>query len=121
MKKTLLFLTAIALIASACGGGSSCAAIVDDGVELFQDVIDELDGLTLADIQEDPFSNDDFDRRSDDLERRTAEAGCTDEELTELFSERIGDLSAGSDNPAGQALISALTSAASSGSLDFGG
>jgi hypothetical protein len=116
-----LILTAFALVAAGCGGGSgSCADIVDDGIALFQDAIDDLDGLTLADIQEDPFSSDDFDRRSDELEQRSTEAGCTDEELTNLFSERVGDLTADSTNPAGQALITLLTSAAESGDLNFG-
>ena len=122
MRKPVLFLFALALVASACsGGGASCSDIVDDGIALFQDVIDDLDGLDLADVQEDPFATDDFDSRSEDLEKRTTEAGCTDEELTELFTERVGDLSAGSSNPAGQFLVSLLVAGAESGEFEFGG
>ena len=96
MRKATVLLIAVALVTAGCGGGgSSCAAIVDDGVELFQDAINELDGLALDDIQDDPFATEDFDRRSEDLDKRTTEAGCTNEELSELFTERIGDLSAG--------------------------
>lgn len=120
MRKPVLLLLGLALIAPACGGGgASCADIVDDGIVLFQDVIDGLDGLDLADVQADPFENGDFERRSDDLDKRTAEAGCTDEELTELFTERAADLSADDTNPAGQFLVSILTAAAESGDLGF--
>lgn len=122
MRKAIVFLIAAALVTAGCGGGSSsCADIVDDGVVLFQDAINELDGLSLADIQDDPFATDDFERRTEDLDKRTTEAGCTNEELSDLFLERIGDLSAGSSNPAGQFLVSLLTTAAESGDLDFGG
>jgi hypothetical protein len=122
VRKAVLFLIALALITAGCGGGgSSCADIADDGLALFQDAINELDGLDLADIQDDPFETDDFERRSEDLDKRTTEAGCTDQELSELFTERIGDLSAGSSNPAGQFLISLLTTAAENGELDFSG
>ena len=122
MRKPVLLLLGLALIAPACGGGgASCADIVDDGIVLFQDVIDGLDGLQLADIQDDPFESEDFERRSDELDERTAEAGCTDEELTELFTARVGDLSAGSSNPAGQFMVSLLVAGAESGELSFGG
>ncbi len=56
---------------------------------------------------------------TDDLERRTTGAGCTNEELTELFTERIGALSVGSSNPAGRFLVSLLTGAVENGELDF--
>lgn len=122
MRKPVLLLLGLALVASACGGGSaSCTDIVDDGIALFQDVIDGLDGLDIANIQDDPFETEDFERRSDELDERTTEAGCTDEELTELFTERVGDLSAGSSNPAGQFMVSLLVAGAESGELNFGG
>ena len=122
VKKLVLFLVALALVAAGCGGGSSsCSDIVDDGIDLFQDVIDELDGIDIADMQDDPFETEDFEQRTDDLDRRTTEAGCANEELTELFTERIGDLTAGSSNPGGQYLVSLLTAAVETGQLDFGG
>lgn len=125
MKKVALLIAALAVVASACGGGDAggCAAIMDDGLALFQDAIDELDGLSLTDLSDgsDPFSSDDFERRSTDLEQRTTDEGCTNEEMSELFVDRIGELEAGDTNPAGQFLVSILRQAAEAGEFDFTG
>ncbi len=91
-------------------------------MELFQGAIDEFDGLSLSDLSTaDPFSDSNYEQEADDLERRTNEAGCTDEEMTELFLERIGTLEAGDSNPAGQFFLSLLTAAAEEGDFGFGG
>lgn len=124
MKKIIIFLSGLALIAAGCsGGGSSCAAIVDDGMDLFQDAIDQLDGISLTDLdaESDPFSSDDFDARAADLERRTTDSGCTDEEMTELFADKLSGLEADDSNPIGQVFISGLTGAVEDGEFDFGG
>ena len=99
---------------------------MDDGLDLFQDALNELDGMTLADLSDpsaDPFSTGNFESRSDELDRRTREAGCTDEEMSELFASRVDELQVGGDNPAGQFLVSILRQAAESGefSVDFSG
>lgn len=121
MKKTTLLTTILALVLAACGGGDAgCPAIVDDGIQLFQEAIDELDGLTLSDLTTDPFANGDYERQAEDLERRTVEAGCTDEEMSQLFAERVDRLDAGASNPAGQFLISILAAAAEEGEFAFG-
>lgn len=122
-----MLVAALALVAAACGGGEAgCDAIMDDGLVLFQDALDELEGLTLSDLADpsaDPFASGDFEARADALDERTRDAGCTDEEMAELFAERIDELSVGSDNPAGQFLVSILQQAAASGefTLDLGG
>lgn len=126
MRKLITLLAALALVAAGCGGGEAgCGAIMDDGLELFQDALDELEGLTLSDLADpsaDPFSSGDFEARADELDRRTRDADCTDEEMAELFAERIDELSVGDDNPAGQFLVSILKQAAESGdfTLDIG-
>lgn len=123
MRKTVILLSAFALVLGACGGGSSCSAIADDAIELFQDGIDEFDGLSLSDLENldsDPFSGGDFEARGADLEKRQIDAGCTDDEMTELVVGRMGDLEAGDSNPAGQFLISILTSAMENGEFDLG-
>ncbi|MBT8202681.1 MAG: hypothetical protein HKN74_03685 [Acidimicrobiia bacterium] len=125
MKKVALLIAAFALVAGACGGSDAggCNAIMDDGLELFQDAIDELDGLSLTDLSDgsDPFSSQDFEDRSRDLEQRTTTEGCTNEEMSELFVDRIGELEAGENNPAGQFLVSILKQAAEEGEFDFTG
>ena len=125
MKKLTMLIVSLAVVAAGCGGGEAgCAAIVDDGLVLFQDALDELEGLTLSDLSDpsaDPFSSGDFDSRAEQLEQRTRDAGCTDEEMSELFADRIDELEVGSENPAGQFLVSILQAAAAEGdfSLDF--
>ena len=89
---------------------------MDDTVDLVQEAIDALDGLALDDIQEDPFAGSDFEERSAALERRANEAGCSDEELAELFGDRLPRLGASDTNPAGQFLVEILRN---SDSIDF--
>jgi hypothetical protein len=114
----------MALVLTACGGGgASCSTIADDAIGLFQEGIDQLDGLSLSDLQNldsDPFAGADFDARGAELEARQVEAGCTDEEMGDLVAGRMGDLEAGDSNPAGQFLISILTSAMEDGEFDIG-
>ncbi len=122
MRKTAALIVALAVGLAACGGGSSaCAVIVDDGVALFQDVIDELDGLTLTELDEDPFATEEYEQRVSDLESRTREAECSDEEMSELLTEKIGSLEAGDSNPAGQFFIAIVTQAVENGEFDFSG
>lgn len=122
MRKTVIFLSALALVLAACGGSdSSCSAIADDAIDLFQEGIDELDGLSdLQSLDSDPFSGGDFEARGAELEQRQIDAGCTDEEMTELVVDKMGDLTAGDSNPAGQFLISLLTGALEDGEFDIG-
>ena len=112
----------MALVLSACGGsGSSCSAIADDAIDLFQEGIDGLDGLSLSELQNfdtDPFS--DLEARGAELEERQIDAGCTDDEMTELVVDKMGNLTAGDSNPAGQFLISILTTALEDGEFDIG-
>ena len=122
MRKLTMIFTALALMLAACGGGDAgCPSIADDGVALIQDAIDELDGLSLADLDSNPLDSDDYERRAEDLERRSGQAGCTDDEMAELFSERVDRLSAGSNNPAGEFLISIMAAAGNEGEFTFGG
>ncbi len=123
MKKTVLLLTTLTLVLASCGGGSSsCSAIVDDGMELFQDAIDQLDGLSLSELENaDPFSDSEYEQQAEELEQRTTESGCTDEEMTELFADKIGTLEAADSNPAGQFFLTFLAGAAEERAFDFGG
>jgi hypothetical protein len=112
----------MALVLTACGGsGSSCSALADDAIGLFQEGIDEFDGLSLSDLENldtDPFG--DLEVRGAELEERQIDTGCTDEEMSELVAEKMGELEAGDSNPAGQFLISILTTAMEDGEFDLG-
>ena len=97
---TLAFLIAL----TACGGGADarCAEVVDDAMDVFQELISAVDELDLADLADvaDSGGNfaipgiEDMERRADRLQSEAAAAGCDDEELRGLLSERVGSLEA---------------------------
>ena len=114
-------LVAAALVVGGCSGvRGDCSAIVDDGMVFFQDVIDDLDGKSLADLESNPLAASDYAQRARDLEVRTTNAGCSDNEIADLLADRIGELRAGPSNPAGQAFIAALISGVEQGGFSFG-
>lgn len=91
-------LAAVALVAASCGGSDAggCAAIADDTVALVQEVIDEVDAMSLDELaalgESDMLT--DFEARAQDLEQRAQDADCSDEELASLLQDRAGELSA---------------------------
>ena len=54
MRKLFTLMAALGLVAAACGGDSggadSCEGVADDAIQVIQDVIDELDSLSLEDL-----------------------------------------------------------------------
>lgn len=119
--RILSLMLSFALVAGACGGGDGggCEAIVDEGVDLLQQAIDDLAGLTLSDIESDPFDDPELGRQFDDLEQRSNDEGCSDEELNDLFLDGFNRLEAGEDNPAGTFLVSVLQQAANEGGFQL--
>lgn len=117
----VVVLSVLALVLAGCSsGGADCSAIVDDGMVFFQDVIDDLDGKSLADLESNPLTASDYATRARELERRTANSDCSDAEIADLLGGRIDELEAGPTNPAGQAFISALISGIERGGFSFG-
>lgn len=92
---------AIAIVLAACGGGDAggCPALADDAVALVQDVIDEVDALSLEELASlgDAEFLADFEERAEDLDQRAEDADCSEEELATLLQERAGDLSASTE------------------------
>ena len=111
---------AIALVASACGGSdeitvSTCGEIVDETVQLFQRLIDEIDA-EFADVGIEEFAE-----RADDLESFTQfqedaseigaladELGCLDAEMAVGIASQVGSLT--SETTVGRFVIDALIS-----------
>lgn len=99
MRKLLILLAALGLIAAACGGDSagSCESVADDAIEVIQEVIDELDALTLEEIaamEEEPEVIQNMEARADDLQAQANELGCSDAEMEQLLNARVGNLRA---------------------------
>ena len=94
----------LVLVVSACGdsggGGSAntCAGLADDGIDLIQDVLDELRDLSLEDIaalgDSPPAALDDLETRGNALQTKADELNCSSEEMQNLISDRVGSLKA---------------------------
>lgn len=109
MRKFLVLLAVLGLVAGACGGdsgGDSCESVADEAVELLQEVIDELDDLSLEEIgtlTEDPEALTKMEEQGAELEAKATELGCSDEQMNELLQARAGNLTA--DGPFGQLMV----------------
>lgn len=108
MRKLLILMAVFGLVAASCGGDSdanSCEGVADEFIEIFQEVIDELDSLSLDALDGDePPAIADLEQRSLDLEAKADGLGCTEAEMEELVAARAGNLK--SDGLLGQFLIS---------------
>lgn len=101
MRKFFTFIAALGLIAAGCGGDSdgadSCEGVADDAIQVIQDVIDELDSLSLEDLaamEGDPPAIADMEQRADDLQTKATDLGCSDATMEELLNARVGNLKA---------------------------
>jgi hypothetical protein len=109
MKKPVVFLLGLILVAAACGdddasdpaGLDSCEAVADSTVDLVQDVIDELEAMSPSDVgaltqgQEFPAFVE-IEARGEALGLRGQELECTD--IDALFLERADRLTADPEN-----------------------
>jgi hypothetical protein len=129
MKRLLGLLVVLALVVAACGdddaadAGSldSCESIADAGIAMIQDVIDEIDDMTLEEqialgsSEEEPQMFQDMEARGEELETRAEEVGCSDEQMAELVVDRLSDLS--SDSDFGQLVLETVKAQAEDGEL----
>lgn len=112
MRKFFILIAALGLVAAACGGddaGGSCESVADDAIQVIQDVIDELDSLTLdelAAMDDEPEAIADMERRADELQDKANDLGCSDSTMEELLNARVGDLKA--EGMFGELLVSEL-------------
>lgn len=111
MRKFFILMAALGLVAAACGGdsGGSCESVADDAIDVIQEVIDEMDSMSLEDIasmEEEPEVLQDMERRADELQAQANELGCSDAEMEQLLNARVGNLSA--DGMFGELLVDEL-------------
>ncbi len=113
MRKLFVLIAAMSLFVAACGGdsdagGASCDSVADDAISLFQDVINEMDAMTAEQLgsAEEPAALGELESKSDELQTRADDLGCSDEKMEELLTARIGDLT--SDGLFGELMISEL-------------
>lgn len=110
MRKFVMLIAALGLVAGACGGddaGGSCEAVADEGIAVVQDVINEVDEMSLEDVMamgdEDPDFIIEMEKKFEELQDQADSLGCSDAEMEELFADRMGDLTA--DGEIGQLML----------------
>ncbi len=112
MRKLFVLLAVLGLVAGACGGdsgGASCESVADDAIQVIQDVIDEMDDMSLEDLaalDEEPAALTDMEARADQLQDQANELGCSDATMEGLLNDRAGNLTA--DGFFGELLIEEL-------------
>lgn len=84
---------------------ASCADLMDLFMPIVQGVLDETKDMTTADMMsdEDPEFLADFEADVDRIREKSDELDCESEELTALFNERKGSLTA--EGPVGTMLL----------------
>jgi hypothetical protein len=100
MRKFVMLVAALGLVAAACGGGDdagSCEGVADDAIEVIQEFINEVDELSLeeaAELGADSAIVSDMETKADELQDQANSLGCSDAEMEALFTERLDDLTA---------------------------
>ena len=112
MRKFVILVAALGLVAAACGGddagsAATCEDVADQGIAAFQEVIDLIDVMTLEEAaamgDEEPAFISDMEQRFEELEAQADSLGCSDAEMEELFVARLDNLTA--DGFLGQLMI----------------
>ena len=118
--RSLAVLLTLVLVASSCGGGDEIAAetcfdIVDETVELFQRLIDdideEFDDLGIEEFvtqAQDLELLSEFEEDAMTIEELSENLGCTNEQISAGVSAQAGSLT--SETTAGRFVIDALIS-----------
>ena len=117
MRKALGLLLALALMTTACGGSGgtdpaaadSCDALVDVGMNVLQDALDSIAGISLDELMEMTEQPEAFEKLETlDFDGRAEELGCSDAEVETLSCSKVGQLKA--DGEAAQFMLESFTS-----------
>jgi len=116
IRRTLMLIIVLALLAASCGGSISadnCDELVDETIELFQRLIDDVDS-EFDDMSVEDYlatggelpSVEQFEEDAAKIDELGAELGCTQSEIASAVQARVGELTAESD--LGRFLIDAI-------------
>ncbi|MDH3499854.1 MAG: hypothetical protein OEM97_07015 [Acidimicrobiia bacterium] len=101
MRRVVIAVGLCAAVLAGCSGASeSCGDIADEGIDLIQEFVDEVDAMdadAIADAISDSEFLGDLEARANSLDERAAAAGCSEDEMAGLLDDRSGDLSAGTE------------------------
>jgi predicted small secreted protein len=101
MRRLVIAVAVLGTVLAGCGGNTAvCNDIADEGFELLQDFVDEVDAMDAEElsqaVNEDSFMSG-IEARASALDERAAAADCTEEEMADLLAERSEDLVADTD------------------------
>ena len=107
MRRVVIAAGLLGAVLAACGGNAAaCGDIADEGFDLLQEFVDEVDAMDAAQLAE-AVNDDSFmggiEGRATTLDERAAAAGCTEEDMADLLAERSEDLVA--DTEFGQVIV----------------
>ncbi len=116
IRRTLVLLVALSLFVVSCGDSISaenCDELVDETIELFQRLIDDVDA-EFDDMSVEDYlatggelpSIEKFEEDAETIDELAAELGCTQTEIASAVQARVGELTAESD--LGRFLIDAI-------------
>jgi hypothetical protein len=115
MRKISVFLAALGLFAGACGGGDSagdsntCEGLADQAIGLFQDVVDEIDGMSVEEITASNGNFASLDALTEEmtsLQDQAEAIGCSNTDMEQLLVDRLDSLTA--ETQFGDLMISQL-------------
>ena len=107
MRRVMIAAGLVGAVLTACSGdAAACGDIADEGFELLQEFVDEVDAMDAAQLAE-AVNDDSFlggiEGRATALDERAAAAGCTEEDMADLLAERSEGLVA--DTEVGQVIV----------------
>lgn len=113
MKRTAAIVLAGSLVLAACGEGDdagsaeSCDDLARAGLSLIQDVLDELDGMSLEDLialgEVEPEAFQTLEAEGEALDTKATELGCEDAELSTYVANNVDELNA--DGPVSELIL----------------
>jgi hypothetical protein len=122
VRKFIGLLLVLGLVVAACGGGGAdykdpdsiqnCDQLLDAGVALLQNFVDEVADLGLEALQSDtpPEALAELEADGEALTDRAGELNCSVDELDAGIVERVDDIKVDDDNLIGQFIVTGIKS-----------
>ncbi|CAN5584894.1 hypothetical protein BH23CHL2_BH23CHL2_10990 [soil metagenome] len=130
MRKLLALLLVLMLVIAACGGddddndgaltvetADTCEDVGDLYIDEIQVLLDELSGLDMAALasEDQPEALTNFEANAEEIESKSNDLGCSEEEMAEILQDRVGELEA--EGPVAEMLLDGITEGIESGTI----
>lgn len=130
MRNLLALLLVFMLVIAACGGddddddaplsvetADTCEDVGDLFIDEIQTLLDELSGLDMSALasEDQPEALTNFEANAEEIEAKSSELGCSDEEMAEILQDRVDELEA--EGPLAEMLLDGITEGVESGDV----